>query len=66
MVLRSLIRIFPDMPSGLEALVVPIESNRLNTYSLVQRISSDITAEGSAEKLCREASVSGGTAGLKL
>ena len=35
--------ILPEMPSGREALLVSIESNRLNTS---ERILSDITAEG--------------------
>ena len=54
--------ISPEIPSGLEDLQVSIESNRLNTSSSVQKISSDISLV-LLEKLCR---VSGGTDGLKL
>ena len=58
--------IFPDIPSGPEALLVSIARSRVNTSSSVQRIFSGGIVAKSARNFWESFSVREGTAELKL
>ena len=58
--------IFPDIPSGPEALLVSIARSRVNTSSSVQRIFSGGIVAKSARNFWESSSVREGTAELKL
>ena len=54
------------MPSGPEAMLRSITSNKHNTSSSVQKMALEGIVEQSTMKFCAHTSVSGGTAELKL
>jgi len=58
--------IFPEIPSGPEALLVSKAFNKFKTFCSVQRISSGADAKGSSMKHCRSNSLNGGKVLLKF